>query len=212
MTDYPGAIKAHKTWWLSGKRVYLGRRWIEQGFPWYGKFESVEEVKEYLDGDRIICLLCGRSLKALPAHLKFIHGTSADQYKQTYGIPWTWGLVCKGTHELQSEIAKNFTHTKPPVPGTYIPRKRRPLCEAVANELIETLDAIRPLRKPAQSKEAKAEKKRQYAIRNKEKTREYRESYQREYYIKNKARILKRTRARHKEVAMRERNEDHQNP
>lgn len=79
------------------------RRKVLAGYPIERPFASIDEVKEYLAGDRIICLLCGKSYKNLGSqHLPKIHGISEDEYKNKYHIPWTYSLCC-------AELAKRFS-------------------------------------------------------------------------------------------------------
>jgi len=80
-------------------RSYNERRFKLTGFPLAEKFKSTAEVIEYLSGDEIQCLLCGRSFKALPKHLVSIHRIDSDTYREMYDIPWTVGLVCSESSE-----------------------------------------------------------------------------------------------------------------
>lgn len=92
------------------------RRKVAQGFPWDGKFETREQVEKYFSGDKIECLLCGRTMKKLGAHLIRIHGVSDDQYKARYGLPWSRGLVCNETFDRYSkaitEAPERVAHMK----------------------------------------------------------------------------------------------------
>lgn len=62
-------------------------------YPVMEPFTSIAQVDEYLAGEYITCLLCGKKLKALATHLVKIHGIGADDYRLRYGIPWSYGLV-----------------------------------------------------------------------------------------------------------------------
>lgn len=86
-------------------RKFRARRRVYDGYPWDGKFETIEQVNEYFSGDRITCLLCGRSLKKLGIHINKIHGTSDEKYRETFGIPWRRGLICEPTKETLSKNA-----------------------------------------------------------------------------------------------------------
>jgi len=79
------------------------RRVVLDGFPWVGVFKTEKEVQEYFNGDRIQCLLCGRSFKTLVTHLLKIHNISVDDYKIRYGLPWTRGLACSETSEKMTQ-------------------------------------------------------------------------------------------------------------
>lgn len=88
------------------------RRRTAPGFPKDKPFESIEDVREYLSGDRVQCLLCGRMLKAIGYHLQKIHFMSGDDYKEKFGIPWTYGLVGEETSQKMSESIKSSVDVK----------------------------------------------------------------------------------------------------
>jgi hypothetical protein len=75
-------------------RRYQSIRKIIDGFPWDGVFKSKQEVHDYLKGDKIQCLLCGKWFKMLATHIVRVHNISVDDYKIKYQIPWTYGLIC----------------------------------------------------------------------------------------------------------------------
>lgn len=77
------------------------------GYPVKEKFKSREAVENYLSDDRITCLICGRSYKALGGHLKVAHGISGDEYKDMFNIPYNYGLARETTRKKFSDIAKN---------------------------------------------------------------------------------------------------------
>jgi len=56
-------------------------------------FQSTAEIKAYLGEDTLACLICGRHLTVLPAHLRARHGMSADDYRIRFGIPFSYGLA-----------------------------------------------------------------------------------------------------------------------
>jgi hypothetical protein len=66
------------------------------GFPIETKFTSLAAISEYLHGEKITCLLCGRSYKSINFHVSK-HGMSADEYKEKYGLPYRTGLTSSGT-------------------------------------------------------------------------------------------------------------------
>lgn len=79
------------------------------GYPVTNAFKSAAKLRAYMDdGDRIQCLLCGRRYKALGHHLRQSHDMTADDYKEAYGIPWTYGLVCGETSEKISKNVKQM--------------------------------------------------------------------------------------------------------
>jgi hypothetical protein len=88
----------------SAARRRAQRRKVLEGFPITRAFESIDEVKEYLSGDKIICLLCGKSYKVLGVHLLKIHGVTVDEYRERYRIPWSYGVLCKKSHNVRRKV------------------------------------------------------------------------------------------------------------
>jgi|GEM_PF-2171876 len=77
-----------------------------RGYPKSFKFENRDQLEEYLSGDRITCLLCGRSFKALASHIKLIHGVGEAEYKDRFGIPWRTGLQSAATTKKKVAAGK----------------------------------------------------------------------------------------------------------
>jgi len=84
----------------------LRRRQTLPGFPWDGIFRSIDEIEAYFAGDRIQCLLCGRSMKRLGDHVSKIHGTTVDAYQERFGLPWSRGLTCDSLHQTAAALGK----------------------------------------------------------------------------------------------------------
>lgn len=133
-----------KRFTIGQQRDFDNRRLVLKGFPWSGKFQTLEEVKAYLSGDRMQCLLCGKPYVMIGKHLREIHGVTVDQYKERYGIPWGRGLVCADTKKVMSANTKRriyeggFNRGCYEAPN-YIQRKR---CPAVKNLNLEKLQKI----------------------------------------------------------------------
>jgi len=113
------------------------------GYPWNGIFSSFEELKEYFNKDRLTCLLCGRNYGNLGIHISQGHGTTMDEYRQQFGIPWTYGLAGKIFRDKSSKhiTALRETGKVPysPSPGHIkkiikLSQERRPLVEASRND------------------------------------------------------------------------------
>jgi predicted transcriptional regulator len=51
------------------------------------------EVEEYLGGETIECLLCGKRYQVLARHLECAHNTSLDLYRRQFGIPFSRSLT-----------------------------------------------------------------------------------------------------------------------
>ncbi len=94
------------------------RRKIMPGYPIEKPFETREQVEAYLNVDRLVCLLCGKTYKSLCTHLS-VHGTNADAYKEKYGLPWRCGLTCITTKAMNVKHGKRLVADgifKPPTP------------------------------------------------------------------------------------------------
>ena len=89
----------------SNKRQYYARRKVLPGYPVEEPFTNVDSVKEYLSGDRIICLLCGKPYRRIGTHIQIVHDITVDEYKQKYNIPWTYGLICDDSSQLYRDAA-----------------------------------------------------------------------------------------------------------
>ncbi len=82
------------------------RRRILKGFPIEPRTFTYEEVKEYLSGDKICCLRCGRYFDRLFKHLASIHNISIDEYKTMYGLPWSVGLMGSNLRERYKKFGR----------------------------------------------------------------------------------------------------------
>lgn len=96
------------------------RRRTIQGFPIEGKFLTPESIAEYFCGATITCLRCGKRYRTLGVHLKTIHSMEPDEYRDMYGIPWSYGLSCASTTQLHSDNAKMKIET-----GVFVPSKEQ---------------------------------------------------------------------------------------
>lgn len=83
------------------------RREVLPGFPWEGRFETREDVDDYLSEGKILCLLCGKRYIKLGCHLRSIHDTNYEQYHERYGIPFKVGLATKDFRDSMSEMVKS---------------------------------------------------------------------------------------------------------
>lgn len=73
------------------------------------RFTTAKQVDDYLSGDRIKCLLCGRSFKMLSTHIWQKHDMSVDDYREEFGIPWSRSLTGQATRALKAKIStENF--------------------------------------------------------------------------------------------------------
>ena len=78
---------------------------MRPGYPVTEQFKSIEDVRDYLSGDSVVCLICGKPCKSLGLHLR-VHDITPDEYREMYRIPWTYGLVCSDTKVRYGEQTK----------------------------------------------------------------------------------------------------------
>ena len=57
------------------------------------KFKSLDEVRAYVSGETIQCLVCGKHLRRLQFKHLESHGMTADDYRERFGIPWNTSLT-----------------------------------------------------------------------------------------------------------------------
>lgn len=68
-------------------------------------FSSQQEIDDYLSGDRIQCLICGKSYLSLSSHLVRAHDISPFDYKDRLGISKGTPLVTSFISEKMSTSA-----------------------------------------------------------------------------------------------------------
>ena len=71
---------------------------LDDGTPYYA---PVGEIAA--DGSRVICHLCGRSLRSVVAHLPS-HGWTKDQYCEAFGLERGQSLEGTETHKLRAAL------------------------------------------------------------------------------------------------------------
>lgn len=119
-------------------------RSILPGYPKPDKFTCMEEVEDYLTGEKIVCLLCGKLYRQLAPHTKRIHNLEAADYKEMFGIPQKRGLVGEGKNdaarrywtspEARPNIEKMLAATSRSQPDT-----RRPFAPATKARMTERI-------------------------------------------------------------------------
>ena len=81
-------------------------------------FTGLEDVREYLSGRRIQCLVCGRWFKRLQFMHLNLHNLTADGYRERFGIPWSYSLTSEPSREasrarITEANLRNLHLTKP---------------------------------------------------------------------------------------------------
>ena len=72
-------------------------------------FRTLADVDEYLSGDRVECLVCGRSFRNLTKHLQMLHSVDPREYRIQHGIPLSRGLVGATTRAMHANAALKHT-------------------------------------------------------------------------------------------------------
>lgn len=66
-------------------------------------FQTVDELKAYLNQEKLPCLLCGKAFNGLYTHINFCHKMTADEYRLMFGIPKHCGLSGTLLRDKQSQ-------------------------------------------------------------------------------------------------------------
>jgi len=74
------------------------------GFPIEEGFIDPQDVRDYLGGETIVCLRCGKKYKALGLHILVHDGWNEETYRLHYGLPWRTGLSCVPSRKLKRAI------------------------------------------------------------------------------------------------------------
>ena len=56
-------------------------------------FQTMQEVDNYLSGDTVACLICGKSFQTLNCSHLGSHGITHDEYRVRFGIPFNRSLT-----------------------------------------------------------------------------------------------------------------------
>ena len=104
----PGPVMRQKAKGTRPKRNAerrAARRAVMAGFPIEPTPFTLADIRSYFGGDRITCLLCGKTYKRIGAgHLHRIHSMTEDEYRLRYGLPWRRGLTSNTSHNIYSEV------------------------------------------------------------------------------------------------------------
>jgi hypothetical protein len=106
-----------------------------------GAFTSLLDIREYLAGTSVQCLVCGkRYLRLTYKHLE-MHDLTADGYRERFGIPWTYSLTSAvsraNTSRMQKPINQvNLTYRRHPGQSTADNRPAPPAARAYWRDTI----------------------------------------------------------------------------
>jgi len=105
----PGPVmrqKARGTRPLRNRMRRIARRAVLPGYPVDPHPFTLDEVRAYYKGDRLVCLRCGKLKKRLGCHLRAIHSMTGTEYCTMYGLPYRRGLSSDEAHALGSARMK----------------------------------------------------------------------------------------------------------
>lgn len=72
---------------------------VKESYPKITPLQTLEEIEEYFNTEKIVCLLCGNEYFKLDHHLKSIHGIDTRTYKLKFGLSLIRGLTGIISHE-----------------------------------------------------------------------------------------------------------------
>lgn len=112
-------------------------------------FETMAEVADYLSGDTIECLECGKHYRMLTGkHLRLVHGMTPDEYRARWGLPNTAPLAGQATRRARSEVAQQMiadgrlTYDHLPraaAAAQAVPRDKSPIARRAQADLMRAL-------------------------------------------------------------------------
>ena len=86
---------------------------------------SVRAAADYVSGDRIPCLICGKPCLSVCHHARRAHGISARDYKLRFGLPVSRGVAAPESREAWRESMLNSRASGAIVGGNLPPYKLR---------------------------------------------------------------------------------------
>jgi hypothetical protein len=105
-------------------------------------FTNLDAVRDYRGGETIECLVCGKQMRRIGAKHLEMHGMNGDDYREQFGIPWSWSLTSAASREASSRsvgerqlaaLERSPARGRGGVPGVRL----RPSCPAVRNRWAE---------------------------------------------------------------------------
>ena len=99
------------------------------------KFQTLDEVRDYVAGSRIQCLVCGKQFGRLARHVATMHDLTPDAYREMFGIPWSISLTSAPSRAASRAVIRdvhlrNLNVHLGGIPG----KKQRPHCPAVQEQ------------------------------------------------------------------------------
>jgi hypothetical protein len=117
-----------------------------RGYPVPPRVFSEDEIRAYFEGDRIVCLICGRTYRLLGVHLARAHDMTIEDYRERYGLPFSRGLASDAHCAMQTAHGKaraergEFTLNDPDAPPKGKPLHRVSAYQQAKVDAYEKLD------------------------------------------------------------------------
>lgn len=89
------------------------------------KFQTINELNEYFNHEKITCLLCGLKFRGLYRHIEKTHKLHPDDYKLQFGIPPKYGLIGNETKKLLHENGIILQETYPEIKKVFLSIARK---------------------------------------------------------------------------------------
>ena len=71
-------------------------------------FESLEEIKQFHEGEKVQCLECGDYYLSLGHHVRNKHDMTAAQYKEKWNYPPRFKLTAKSTQDKKRNVQRKL--------------------------------------------------------------------------------------------------------
>ncbi len=88
---------------IHGALSSLGQQEADDDGP-----EPAVSVRASIKRDHIVCLVCGKKLKALKRHLRVQHEMQPQDYREAYNLPSDYPMISREYAERRSDFAKKI--------------------------------------------------------------------------------------------------------
>jgi predicted transcriptional regulator len=88
--------------------------------------DAAVPFEESLGRDFIACMVCGKKLRSLKAHLRVEHSLTAEQYRVMWNLPDNYPMVAKEVAEVRSRISKKTQADYKATHGLSLPQAKPP--------------------------------------------------------------------------------------
>ncbi len=120
------------------------------------KFQTIQDIREYLSGDKIECLVCHKHYRRLQYKHLETHSMNVEEYKERFGIPWNTSLTSKPSREKSSAamtpervaLFMQIPRYKPPVGQIHRPHAPAVRAQWKKNAVAGRTLAFRPAERP----------------------------------------------------------------